>query len=112
MEIKNAVIALSALAHDTRIAIFRALVRAGLEGEAAGTLARSLNVAASTLSRHLALLEQAGLVAGRRQARHIFYSVDIAGMQRLFAFLIDDCCQGAPELCGFTETSVEERSHE
>jgi DNA-binding transcriptional ArsR family regulator len=86
--------------------MFRALMRSGPEGESAGDLGRSLGVAPSTLSRHLALLEQAGLVTARRQARHIYYAIDLYGVRQLFGFLIDDCCRGAPEMCDLTDFHV------
>ena len=102
MESKTVIAALSALAHETRLAIFRALVRAGPEGLAAGELATTLNVAPSTLSHHLMLLDHAGIVTTRRQQRYIYYSVIHATVRNLLSFLIDDCCDGAPELCGLS----------
>lgn len=94
------VASLAALAHDTRLKLFRLLVREGPNGMAAGAIAEALDVAPSTLSHHLAQLEQAGLIASRRESRHIIYAVCVANVRALLAYLIDDCCQGAPELCG------------
>ena len=100
MEMKNAIDALSALAHDTRLTVFRLLVRTGPDGLSAGEIASDAGIAASTLSHHLAQLERAGLLRSRRVQRQIFYAADYEGMRRLLAFLAEDCCQGRPEFCG------------
>lgn len=100
MDSKQAVTALGALAHETRLELFRLLVRLGQEGMPAGALAEALNVAPSTLSHHLTQLEHAGIVTARRKSRHIFYAAAIDGISALLSYLIDDCCQGAPEICG------------
>jgi len=100
MESKDAVAALAALAHDTRLALFRLLVRAGEGGMAAGEIAGELGVAPSTLSHHLALLEQAGLIIARRRSRHIFYAIIAPNVRRLIDYLAEECCAGRPELCG------------
>ena len=100
MEQTQALDAFQALAQETRLAALRLLVRAGPNGLPAGLIADRLAVQPSTLSTHLALLERAGLVASRRQSRHIFYSAQYEGLRRLIAFLLEDCCQGRPEICG------------
>lgn len=99
METPPAVAALSALAHEGRLAVFRLLVRAGAEGMAAGDIARRLDVRPNTLSTNLAILSQAGLVASRREGRSIIYTAGYAAMRDLLAFLMEDCCAGAPEIC-------------
>lgn len=100
MEMKQAVTLLSALAHESRLALFRLLVQAGEDGLAAGILAERLDVAPSTLSHHLSLLEQAGLIQSRRESRHIYYSMVAPQVSLLLSFLVHDCCNGRPELCG------------
>jgi ArsR family transcriptional regulator, arsenate/arsenite/antimonite-responsive transcriptional repressor len=99
METIDAVAALGALAQETRLAIFRLLVRQGPSGLPAGGVAESLGVQPSTLSFHLAHLERAGLLHSWRVQRQIFYAVDFAGMRELLGFLTDDCCQGHPDIC-------------
>lgn len=99
MEITHAVTLLSALAHENRLTLFRHLVRAGDTGLAAGILAEKLDVTPSTLSHHLAQLEQAGLIRSRRESRHIYYSMAPAQIGLLLSFLVHDCCGGQPELC-------------
>ena len=94
-----AVDALGALAHETRLSVFRMLVKAGPEGLIAGTIAGQAAVPPSTMSHHLATLERAGLVQSERESRLIRYRADFAGMRRLLAFLMQDCCEGALEMC-------------
>ncbi|QMW24170.1 ArsR/SmtB family transcription factor [Sandaracinobacteroides saxicola] len=100
VEISNHIDALSALAHETRLTVFRALVQAGPNGLPAGDLATLAATPASTLSSHLARLESAGLVHGRRASRHIFYAVRYDAVRALLTFLVEDCCAGNPQLCG------------
>lgn len=91
---------LSALGHEGRLSIFRLLVKGGPTGVAAGEMARALNVLPNTLSANLALLSRAGLIVSRRQGRSIVYAARYEGMQDLLAFLVEDCCNGRPEICG------------
>ncbi|MFO0997309.1 MAG: metalloregulator ArsR/SmtB family transcription factor [Alphaproteobacteria bacterium] len=105
MDIKDAVDALSALAQPSRLEVFRRLVRVGPEGLAAGEIARALDVPANTMSAHLAILSRAGLVLARREGRSIIYTADFDGMRDLMTYLMEDCCQGRPELCGIPGTS-------
>jgi len=99
MESELAVRALAALAQETRLAVFRLLVREGPNGLPAGMIAERVGVPPATLSFHLAQLERAGLLTSRRESRQIFYATDYEGMRRLLAFLTEDCCQGHPEIC-------------
>jgi DNA-binding transcriptional ArsR family regulator len=93
--------ALAALAQETRLAVFRLLVREGPTGLAAGAIAERLGVQPSTLSFHLSQLERAGLIRSARAQRQIFYALDVEGTRRLIGFLTEDCCQGNPDLCGY-----------
>lgn len=97
---KAAIDAFAALAHDTRLSVFRLLVQAGPSGLSAGDIAQRVGVPGSTLSHHLAILERAALLRSWRVQRQIFYASDYDGTRRLIAFLMEDCCQGQPELCG------------
>ncbi len=100
MEIDQATEALGALAQETRLSVFRLLVRQGPSGLKAGDIAKALHVTPPTLSHHLAQLERAGLLRSWRVQRQIFYAVEFDGMRRLLTFLTEDCCQGRPEMCG------------
>lgn len=99
MEPERAIDALAALAQESRLTVFRLLVREGSDGLAAGTIAELLGIPAPTLSFHLSQLSAAGLVIARRDGRSIIYAANYPGMRDLLAFLVDDCCQGRPELC-------------
>src|SRR6516164_1646282 len=99
MESHIAIKRLSALAQDSRLAVFRLLVQAGRQGVPAGEIARSLDITANTLSAQLTILTNAGLVTSRRVGRSIIYTADYDGMGELLAYLMEDCCQGRPEVC-------------
>jgi ArsR family transcriptional regulator len=92
MKTTTALERLAALAHETRLAIFRQLVRRGVEGLPAGEIAAKLGVAKPTLSFHLAQLEGAGLVASRRDGRSIVYAADFTAIGDLVGFLYESCC--------------------
>ncbi len=96
MESKVAIIALSALAQESRLAIFRLLVQAGIEGLAAGRIAEILAVPPSSLSFHLKELSHAGLVSSRQESRFVIYSANFARMNQLLAYLTENCCGGQP----------------
>lgn len=87
--------ALSALANEHRLAIFRALVQAGPEGRPAGVIAEALEMPASSLSFHLAHLTRAGLISQRRESRSLIYAADFDAMNGLVGFLTENCCGGA-----------------
>ena len=99
MESKAVVASLSALGHEGRLTIFRLLVKAGPAGVAAGEIARRLDSLPNTLSANLNVLSHAGLIVSRREGRSILYSADFAAMSALLGFLMEDCCDGAPEIC-------------
>ncbi|MGA0607301.1 ArsR/SmtB family transcription factor [Phenylobacterium sp. VNQ135] len=99
METKPAVAALSALAHEGRLGVFRLLVQAGGAGLPAGEIARRMDVLPNTLSASLNILSQAGLVNSRREGRSIIYTAEYGSMRELLAFLMEDCCAGSPEIC-------------
>jgi DNA-binding transcriptional ArsR family regulator len=95
----DAVRRLSALAQESRMEVFRLLVKAGPEGLAAGDIARTLDVAPNTMSAQLLILSNAGLIRARREGRSIIYSVDFDGTSELLVFLTEDCCGGRSEIC-------------
>ena len=85
---------LAALGHDTRLAIFRLLVRAGDDGLNVGEIGQHLDMAASTLAHHLGALVDAGLVIQERHGRQVVNRVDYAVMRRTMSFLTAECCTG------------------
>jgi ArsR family transcriptional regulator len=92
LDSKLAVKALAALAHDTRLAVFRLLVTAGRSGMSPGSMAEQLGLAAPTLSFHLKELAHAGLIEGKSQGRFIVYCASYDHMQTLIDFLMENCC--------------------
>jgi ArsR family transcriptional regulator, arsenate/arsenite/antimonite-responsive transcriptional repressor len=99
MEIKSAVVALAALAQETRLSVFRLLVEAGPEGMAAGDIGQRLAVPPATLSFHLKELNHAGLATSRQQGRFVYYAVNFENMTALMTFLTQNCCKGMPDEC-------------
>ena len=99
MDISEASRALGALSQETRLRAFRLLVRSGTGGLAAGKIAALLDIPHNTMSTHLATLLHAGLVNSRRESRSVIYSVDFTGTRDLLSFLVEDCCQGQPDVC-------------
>lgn len=93
METNTVITALSALAHEVRLALFRALVQAGPAGLAAGQIGERLGIAPSLLSFHLKELNRAGLIHAQRQGRHVIYSADYTFMSGLLGFLTENCCR-------------------
>ena len=94
MEKQLAISALAALAQETRLDIFRLLVRTGSDGLAVGEVAEALDLPSATLSFHLKELTSAGLLRFERVGRSRIYRPDFAVMNELLAFLTENCCQG------------------
>jgi ArsR family transcriptional regulator, arsenate/arsenite/antimonite-responsive transcriptional repressor / arsenate reductase (thioredoxin) len=112
MEMKEAIGALSALAQEHRLAVFRFVIAQGPNGLPAGAIADGIGVPPSTLSHHLAHLVRARLLRSWRRERHVFYAVDVDGMRRLIAFLTEDCCAGRPEICGWGPAAGDDSGEE
>ena len=98
MDTEKAVVALAALAQETRLEVFRLLVRAGCEGLAAGDIGAALGVPSATLSFHLKELKIAGVVGCRREGRSLIYSPNFGAMSELVGFLTEHCCVGEAAL--------------
>jgi ArsR family transcriptional regulator, arsenate/arsenite/antimonite-responsive transcriptional repressor len=94
MELTHAVVALAALAQQTRLSIYRLLVQAGKHGLPVGEIGAAVRSAGATLSFHLAQLTRAGLIRPRQEGRYIFYCANYAQMNDLLAFLTENCCAG------------------
>lgn len=99
MKKSNVIMALGALAQETRLDIFRLLVQKGPKGLPAGEISDRLGQPSPTLSFHLNQLRFAGLVTSRRESRSIIYSANFKGMNDLLTYLTDNCCEGRPDLC-------------
>ena len=96
METKTAITSLSALAHESRLAVFRLLVQAGPAGLAASKISENLGIPSSSLSFHLKELSHAGLVNGTQDGRFIHYAANFDAMNGLIAFMTENCCGGNP----------------
>jgi DNA-binding transcriptional ArsR family regulator len=90
---------LAALSQNTRLDVFRLLVRHMPEGLAAGDIARQLGIPHNTLSAHFGVLARAGLIRAERRSRSIIYQADLGAIRRLVAFFVEECCGGRPGVC-------------
>jgi len=92
MKSQDVILALFALAQESRLAVFRLLVKRGPEGYSPGELSEKLSIPSPTLSFHLKELSRSGLIAQRRDGRFLYYSVNFPAMQDLLGFLTEKCC--------------------
>lgn len=104
MEINTAVTALAALAHHSRLAIFRLLVQAGSAGMAAGQISAATGIAPSSLSFHLKELSHTGLLSARQDGRFVIYAANFSQAADLVAYLTEHCCGGQD--CGLPSTNT------
>jgi DNA-binding transcriptional ArsR family regulator len=98
METNDALNAFGALSQDTRLQVLRLLIAHEPDGLAAGELARLIAVAPNTLSAHLNVLTHAALITSERRSRSIIYNADLGKLELLLLFLLEDCCNGRPDL--------------
>jgi DNA-binding transcriptional ArsR family regulator len=106
MDISTAIEALDALAHDTRLRVFRLLVQAGANGLSAGDIAAHLDARQNTMSSHLAKLHRAGIVASQRDGRHIIYRANYDAVSGLILYLMEDCCGRSAQVCKPVAASI------
>jgi DNA-binding transcriptional ArsR family regulator len=95
----NALGALTALAQENRLDVFRLLVEAGRDGMAAGSISDALRLAPNALTFHLDRLRDAGLVTGRKEGRSMIYTARYETMNAVIAYLTENCCRGRPDSC-------------
>ena len=112
MDSKSAVLALAALAQDSRLAIFRTLISRGRSGLPAGKISKATEIAPSTLTFHLKELAHANLVTSTQHGRFVIYTANYSTMNGLLEFLTENCCgNGAcPPRCVTNESDREARS--
>lgn len=96
MDEKAIIAALSSLAQESRLRVFRLLVTAGPAGMPAGQIAEELAITANTLSFHLSHLKNAGLVAARREGRSLIYSAEYGQARAVVDYLTENCCSRRP----------------
>jgi len=100
MNQEQAIETFTALAQDSRLAIYRLLVREEPHGLPVGEISKRLDIVPSTLSGHLGILKRAGLLISTRHQREIHYSTNLDAMGNLVRFMLEDCCDGKVENCG------------
>lgn len=108
MKAEDAIVALGALAQESRLAAFRLLVKRGPQGYTPGELAEKLGIPAPTLSFHLKELQRAALIESKRAGRFIYYSANFGRMRGLIDFLTDKCCSLSDVECDSTCVPVEQ----
>ncbi len=112
MESTQAVTALAALAQESRLSIYRLLVRAGPEGMVVGQISEAIDIPPATLSFHLKTLTPGGLIKGRQEGRYVRYVADFAAMHCLIDYLSENCCGTnraacVPQISPLTEENTE-----
>lgn len=100
MDNEQAIETFTALAQDSRLAIYKLLVREEPHGLSVGEISQRLNIVPSTLSGHLGVLKRAGLLKSTRHQREIHYATNLDAMGELVRFMLEDCCDGKVENCG------------
>ena len=96
---EQTILALASLAQSTRLDTYKLLVAHEPEGLAAGEVSKALGVPHNTLSSHLAILSQAGLISSTRYGRSIVYRANLGRLQDVIVYLLKDCCGGRSEIC-------------
>lgn len=92
MKSEEALLGMGALAHESRLTLFRLLVKRGPDGYTPTELAKRLDMPAPTLSFHLKELQRARLIGAIRRGRHLHYSANFAQVEALVNFLTENCC--------------------
>ncbi len=98
MDIKTATPTFAALAHETRLSVFKLLVEAGPNGLSAGEISENLGVVQNTMSSHLSILSQSDLISKERSGRSLIYRANYETMSTLITFLLQDCCKGSKDV--------------
>jgi DNA-binding transcriptional ArsR family regulator len=83
----------AALSQGSRLSVFRLLIEYGEEGLCASDISKKLKITKNTLSFHLLLLVNAGLLNKKREGTFIFYSANYKTVQEVIDFLIENCCR-------------------
>lgn len=109
MKNQDVVSALAALAQDSRLAVYRLLVKRGPDGLVVGEIGDKLGIPGPTLSFHLKELAQAGLVTARKESRFVYYAANFERMNALLAYLTENCCGGVAACAPACATAPTER---
>lgn len=96
MREQDAAMGFSALGNETRLAIFKLLVRAGDTGFATGRIGSELKMPLSTLAHHLDSLSRAGLITQSKSGREVICTANYTTLLTLTNYLTENCCEGLP----------------
>ena len=99
MDNELAVRCFSALGHPRRLDVLRLLIKNAPDGLKAGEIADKFDQPASTMSSHLRILTEAGLVSSERKGREIYFRPNIDRVRGMILFLVADCCGGQADKC-------------
>lgn len=95
---------LAELGHNTRLSIYRELIKAGNSGVAVGDIQASIDIPNSTLSHHISRLIKVGLVRQQREGRTLFCIAECDALNDVLNFLTEECCITeeccTPQQCG------------
>ena len=105
-ELKETAICLAELGNETRLKIFRYLVRMGKKGTPVGDIQKELNIPGSTLSHHISKLAKAGLIVQERNGRELLCLPQFDKLQSIVDYLVDECCEGEQECVSVEKTST------
>lgn len=94
MQTTSIIEALAALAHESRLGIFRLLVEQGAAGLPAGEIASRRGLPNANASFHLKELAHAGLVNSVQAGRYVYYAADYKTINGLVEYLTRNCCAG------------------
>lgn len=89
--------AFAALGSEQRLTVLTTLVRAGPDGLSIGTLGARCGISGSTLTHHLKILSQSGLILQTRQGREVICAAAAYDRVRLLSqYLLSECCADRP----------------
>lgn len=98
LSVEQAASTFAALGSEHRLGVLNTLVRAGPEGLSIGELGARSGVTGSTLTHHMKILAQAGLVSQARKGRSIIcIAAAYSEMKALSAYLLSECCADRAE---------------
>ncbi|WP_407492118.1 ArsR/SmtB family transcription factor [Pseudooceanicola sp. MF1-13] len=110
LRLETAASTFAALGSEQRLSVLRTLVRAGPQGLSIGDLGNRTGVTGSTLTHHMKILAQAGLVRQEKQGRSIICAaVAYDELRDLADFLLKECCADACQ--NTTGDNVEGHDH-
>ena len=104
-ELKETAICLAELGNETRLKIFRYLVRMGKKGTPVGDILKEMNIPGSTLSHHISKLAKVGLIIQERNGRELLCKPQFDKLQSIVDYLVDECCEGEQECVSVEKTS-------